>query len=73
MVTTLRAVCDWAGRYADVAEQAAAGTEDAVARAAHCRVAEACRQVPTRPARNVFEGLQAIVLTHLALLNGCCP
>jgi pyruvate-formate lyase len=30
-------------------------------------VAEACRHVPAKPARNLFEGLQAIILIHLAI------
>jgi len=67
MVIALRAVIDWAARYAVAAESAAARAADPLTRSAHTRVAEACRQVPAYPARTLFEGLQAIVLVHLAL------
>lgn len=33
----------------------------------HARTAAACRQVPELPARDPFEGLQAILLVHLAI------
>jgi len=66
MAVGLQAVLDWAGRYADAATAAARHATDPVVRAAHERVAEACRQVPARPARDLFEGLQAMALTHLA-------
>lgn len=67
MVIALRAVIEWAHRYADAAEAAARVEHDPVRRAAHARVADACRRVPARPARNLFEGLQAIALAHLAV------
>jgi pyruvate-formate lyase len=67
MATALRAVIGWASRYADGAGSAAASATDPLLREAHCRVAEACRHVPARPARNLFEGLQAIALVHLAI------
>ena len=66
MAIALQAVIDWARRYADAAESAARTAQDPVVREAHCRVAAACRRVPAKPARNLFEGLQAIVLVHLA-------
>ena len=67
MVIALQAVMDWAGRYAEAADAAARRAIDPLIRAAHLRVAEACRRVPAQPARDLFEGLQAIVLIHLAL------
>jgi len=67
MVMALRAVIDWAGRYAQAAQAAAENEPDPQIRAAHRRVAAACRRVPARPARSLFEGLQAIVLVHLAI------
>ena len=67
MSVALQAVTDWAHRYAEAAEAAARAEEDPMVREAHLRVAEACRHVPARPARSLFEGLQAIVLTHLAI------
>lgn len=66
MAVALQGVIDWSGRYARAAEEAANAESDAVKRAAHLRVAEACRRVPARPARDLFEGLQAMVLVHLA-------
>jgi len=67
MSISLRAVIGWANRYADAAAQRAGETDDPELAALHRRVAEACRQVPARPARNLFEGLQAIALVHLAI------
>ncbi len=67
MATALRAVVDWAHRYVRAAETAARSASDPIVRAAHLRVARACRQVPGRPARDLFEALQAMVLTHLAV------
>ncbi|MCX7014152.1 MAG: hypothetical protein NTW86_16650 [Candidatus Sumerlaeota bacterium] len=67
MGIALQGVIDWAGRYARAAEEASRAEADLVLREAHQRVAEACRRVPALPARNLFEGLQAIVLTHLAI------
>jgi len=67
MAIALQAVIDWAHRYADAAQAAAQMAEDPVVRGAHLCVARACRRVPARPARTLFEGLQAIVLVHLAL------
>ena len=66
MSIALRAVIDWAHRYADAAEAAARLQSDPVLRECHLRVAQACRHVPARPARNLFEGLQAMALVHLA-------
>lgn len=67
MAIALQAVIDWAGRYAEAAEAAAQRAHDPVIRACHRRVAAACRHVPARPARTLFEGLQAIALVHLAI------
>lgn len=66
MVVALQGVIDWAGRYAAAAAAAAAVEPDPVLRAAHERVAAACRRVPAKPAGTVFEALQSIVLCHLA-------
>jgi len=67
MRIVLQAVIDWAARYAEAAATAADEVGDPVTRAALLRVARACRRVPAHPARTLFEGLQAIVLVHLAL------
>jgi formate C-acetyltransferase len=67
MAIALQAVVDWAQRYADAAQAAAACEQNAVIREAHLCVARACRRVPAHPARDLFEGLQAIALVHLAI------
>ena len=61
-----RSVIEWAERYAEAAAEAAETAEDAALRALHLRVARACRHVPARPARDLFEALQSVVLVHLA-------
>ncbi|MCD6351629.1 MAG: hypothetical protein J7M26_05875 [Armatimonadetes bacterium] len=67
MAIALQAVIDWAQRYADAAESASTETSDPLLRRLHQRVAQACRRVPAFPARDLFEGLQAMVLVHLAV------
>ena len=67
MAISLRAMVRWAHRCAEAAERAALAEDDPIRRDAHQRVAEACRHVPEHPARDLFEGLQAIVLIQLAL------
>jgi len=67
MAIALRAVIDWAHRYADEAERLAADVAREDVAACLRRVAEACRRVPAEPARNLFEGLQAIALVQLAI------
>ncbi|MEX2387113.1 MAG: pyruvate formate lyase family protein [Phycisphaeraceae bacterium] len=67
MRIALNAMINWAHRYADTADQAADAANDPQLAFWHRRVATACRQVPEYPARNLYEGLQAIALTQLAL------
>lgn len=67
MRITLAAVINWAHRYAEASEHAAAQPANGGEADCHRRVAEACRHVPEHPARNLFEGLQAIALVHLAI------
>jgi formate C-acetyltransferase len=71
MAISCRAVIEWAGQYAREAERIAAQCDDAVEAACLRRIADTCRHVPAEPARNLFEGLQAIALVHLAsILEG---
>jgi formate C-acetyltransferase len=63
-----QAVIDWAGRYADAARARAGDCSEPTVRRCLRRIAVACRHVPARPARNLFEGLQAILLVHLAMV-----
>jgi len=67
MAIALQAVIDWARRYARAADRATRAARDPLLRALYQRVTCACRRVPAQPARDLFEGLQAIVLVHLAL------
>ena len=67
MLIACRAVISWAERYASEARQAAEEHHDPEVRSALLRVAEACERVPAKPARNLFEALQAIALIHLAI------
>lgn len=66
MVIGCEAVMAWADRYAEAASARARTARNLSVAACHERVAAACRQVPRRPARNLFEGFQVIVLAHLA-------
>ena len=66
MTISCRAVIDWAQRYAGEADMLASSCADTEAARCLRRVAAACRHVPAHPARNLFEGLQSIVLVHLA-------
>jgi pyruvate-formate lyase len=67
MLIALDAVIGWSNRYADSAELTAKTETNPSIREILQRVAKACRQVPAKPARDLFEGLQAIVLIHLAI------
>jgi len=66
MAISCRAVIAWADRYAQEAELAATQCTDPLGASCLHRVAAACRNVPAKPARNLFEGLQSIALVHLA-------
>ena len=66
MAISCSAVINWTGRYAESAAQAASNCPDPEIRQCLNRIAEACRHVPAKPARNLFEGLQAMILVHLA-------
>lgn len=67
MIISMQAVIDWAARYAKAAEEAARSERDETIRKAYLRIARACRHVPAKPARDLFEAVQAMALTHLAI------
>jgi formate C-acetyltransferase len=67
MVIACRAVAGWAGLYASAAGQLADQNSDPQLAALHRRVAQACRQVPAKPARDLFEALQSLLLVDYAL------
>lgn len=66
MAVCVRAVIGWAERYACEAREAAHRAKNPLVAACLRRVAAACLHVPARPARDLFEGLQAMALVHLA-------
>ncbi len=66
MLTSCRAVISWADRYARTAGEMAKHTKDPMIAECLERISKACLRVPGEPARNLFEGLQSIVLIHLA-------
>jgi pyruvate formate-lyase/glycerol dehydratase family glycyl radical enzyme len=61
------AIIEWAGRYAREAERLAASEEDPRWKAELLTIAETCRQVPARSARNFREAVQSFWFTHLLL------
>ena len=65
VVVALRAAIRFANRYADLAGTQAREVEDPDRRAELLEMAEACRQVPARPARTFHEALQAAWFVHL--------
>ncbi|MCX7597499.1 MAG: hypothetical protein N2512_01335, partial [Armatimonadetes bacterium] len=69
----LDGLCDFAGRYADKAEELAGETEDLQRREELLRIAEVCRRVPAYPARTFHEALQALhfLLFVLNCVEGC--
>lgn len=67
ILLSCRAVIQWAERYSAEARAAADACADAEKKAALLRVANACERVPAKPARDMFEALQSIVLVHLAI------
>ena len=65
-VIALQAAVRFAGRYADEAERQAGNPAASLERKEELlRIAEVCRQVPARPARNFQEAVQAAWFVHL--------
>lgn len=62
----IEAVLGWSERWARAADSAAEQVSDSTESETLRRVAASCRRVPRLPARTLHEGLQAIVLVHLA-------
>lgn len=67
VLLTLRAVVALAHRYADLAEETAAETEDPVRKAELLDIAEVCRRVPEHPPRNFREAVQSWWFLHLGI------
>jgi pyruvate formate-lyase/glycerol dehydratase family glycyl radical enzyme len=66
---TTRAVVEHAARYAERCAELAACTPDPRRREELLSQAESLNWVPARPARTFQEGLQAVWITHVALLQ----
>ncbi|MBN1663919.1 MAG: hypothetical protein JW943_09990 [Deltaproteobacteria bacterium] len=61
------AVCEFAGRYAELAQEMAQKAEGQ-RKSELLEIAERCRRVPAEPARNFMEALQAVWLTQAVVL-----
>lgn len=62
-----KAVIKWANRYADEAKFKLQNENDPVKKILYENIAVSCLQVPARPARNMHEALQSILLVHYAM------
>ncbi|MBE6928963.1 MAG: hypothetical protein E7463_01670 [Ruminococcaceae bacterium] len=60
--TVCRGIIAWSEKCADAHEAAAAACTDDVRKQELLRLAAACRQVPAKPARSFYEGLQSIIM-----------
>ena len=75
VVISANGIIEWAGRYADLAEEMAgkiapdgtASASDAVRRGELLRIAQTCRRVPAEPARNLTEAIQCFWFVHMAM------
>lgn len=68
MLKSLEAVITFAHRYADLAEQLAAKTEDVKEKERLKLISENCRVVPENPPKTFLQAVQMLVLTHDALM-----
>jgi pyruvate-formate lyase len=66
-ILSCQAVMDWAARYAAEARQKAEKERDSIRRDLLLSVAEACEQVPAKPARNMHEAMQSLLIMQFAL------
>ena len=77
-IITMRAVIDWANRYADLLDAMAAEETSGERRAELFAMAGICRQVPEHPARTFHESLQFMMFMQFAIqlednAQGICP
>ncbi len=68
VMVSARAVCDYAVRYAELAEEMAAQAAESRKREL-LAIAERCRRVPAEPPRTFMEALQSIWMTQVALYH----
>ncbi|MDD5094834.1 MAG: pyruvate formate lyase family protein [Dehalococcoidia bacterium] len=64
---SLEAVIAWANRYADLAEQMAQSETDESRKKELIGIAERCRRVPAKPARDFRDAVQSLWFTHAAM------
>jgi len=62
-----KSVCEYAGRYAQLAEKMAAEITDATRRKELLEIAERCRRVPAEPPRIFMEAIQSMWMTQVVL------
>ena len=77
MEVALRAVVNWADRYARLASELASGEADEAERERLAHIAEICQRMPRLPATNFHEALQSIWFVHAAIglseMSGSSP
>ena len=67
MLISLKALENWAGRYAAHLEALSAGEKDPARKAELEKMAAICRRVPRHPARTFHEALQSMMFLQIAL------
>ncbi len=69
MISALESVITLAHRYADLADELAAGCKDAEQKKMYETIAENLRVVPEHPAQNFLQAAQLVLLTHDVLMT----
>lgn len=69
MITAMEAVITLAHRYADLADELAAGCQDPAQKKMYETIAENCRVVPENPPQNFTQAAQLVLLTHDAIMT----
>ncbi len=67
VIVALEGAIAYAQRYARLAEDMASKEKSPVRKKELERIAEVCRQVPAKPARNFYEAIQSLWLTHICV------
>jgi formate C-acetyltransferase len=67
VITANKAVINFAGRFATLLDQAAAGTGDPARKHELATMAKNCRQVPAEPAQSFWQAVQAVWFIQLIL------
>lgn len=66
-IISANAIIKFAARYADLAEKMASEEKDETRKKELMLIADTCRWIPKNPARNFYEALQFIILTHICI------